>query len=35
LQRYFSGMSNSPLSQESRDKIRDVLATFRCKSKHS
>jgi integrase len=27
LQRYFSGMSNSPLSQESRDKIRDVLAS--------
>jgi len=28
LQRYFSGMTSSPLSQESRDKIRDVLASI-------
>jgi integrase len=27
LQRYFSGMATSPLSTESRDKIRDVLAS--------
>jgi len=27
LQRYFSGMATSPLGQESRDKIRDVLAS--------